>query len=282
MKLFSLTPYLFVLFLIYNLSSCQQQEQETADDPVSSLNKLMREYGHIGHQNPLDNTAPGTMLAGKPSVLSFIANSEDCFPSDEITRHVDQSNFSKKHSYKFKGGFGFFANANNLFSAGLSLKNDYMVNIEITNMTIEYMSSIDITDWYQGGMRDTCKSYLDDVGFIIQAVKSDNLKISIKSDEGTNIQLDPTNISQYIQFDFGVNWELIDEYTVEITTPKYIGYQLGRLRLDDDGRSLYRATVAENDKFIFERIGLFDDSDNFVEDKNDSESNMDLDHLYYR
>ena len=57
----------------------------------------------------------------------------------------------------------------------------------------------------------------------------------------------------------GVDWEITDSHNVEITTPKYIGYQLGRLRLEDDGRSLYRAVEAIDDQFVFEKIALFDD-----------------------
>ncbi len=60
-------------------------------------------------------------------------------------------------------------------------------------------------------------------------------------------------------FNVGTQWEIVDETTIVITTPKYIGYQLGRLRLEDDGRSLWRAMSAKEDKYVFERIALFDD-----------------------
>lgn len=272
------------ILLAAGFSSCQPEGDRIADDPVSSLNALMSDYGHIGHKNPLNNAETGTMVAGKPSGLSYIAPSEDCFPSEQIARYEDQSNFTRRHTYSFKGGFGFLGNANNLFSAGLKLNGSDLVNVEMTNMTIEYMSSIDITEWYLEGMNQTCKNYLDDVGFIIQAVKSDNIKISIESSSGTSISFDPNNISDYIEFNLGVEWQIIDQYTVEITTPKYIGYQLGRLRLDDDGRSLYRATRAEEDQFVFERIGLFDDDedDNLVEKSAGAEAIMDQEHQYYR
>jgi hypothetical protein len=241
------------------LSSCQQQEEVITDDPVSALNSLVREYGYIGHQNPLDAASSGTMLAGRPNALAFIAHAEECFPADQISRHEDTSYFTKTHNYVFKGGFGFLANANLLFSAGAGLQSDYLVNIEMTNITIEYMSSIDIAHWYQDGMDSVCMEYLDDVGFIIQALKTEKMVISIEKADGTSIGLDLENISDYIDFGFDVDWAIVDTYKVEITTPKYIGYQLGRLRLEDGGRSLYRAVEAIEDQFIFERIALFDD-----------------------
>lgn len=242
------------------LTGCPaQQEEPIIDDPVSSLNALVREYGYIGYQNPLDEAKSGTMLAGRPAALAFVANAEDCFPEEEIPRYTDTSNFSKRHTYVFKGGFGFLANANGIFSAGLNLKSDYLVNVEMTNMTIEYMSSIDVSRWYQEGMDEICMDYLDDVGFVIQALKADKMTINIEKADGTKIGLDLENIDEFFNFDVGVDWEITDSYNVEITTPKYIGYQLGRLRLEDDGRSLYRAVEAVDDQFIFERIALFND-----------------------
>jgi hypothetical protein len=237
----------------------QQQDDPIIDDPVSSLNALVKEYGYIGYQNPLDEAKSGTMLAGRPAALAFVAHAEDCFPEERIPRYFDRSNFTKKHTYVFKGGFGFLANANGLFSAGFNLKSNYLVNVEMTNMTIEYMSSIDVSRWYSEGMDEVCMNYLDDVGFVIQALKADNMKINIEKADGTKIGLDLNNIEEYFNFDVGVDWEITDSYNVEIKTPKYIGYQLGRLRLEDDGRSLYRAVEANDDQFIFERIALFDD-----------------------
>ena len=108
---------------------------------------------------------------------------------------------------------------------------------------------------------ETCKVYLDDVGFIIQALIADSMKITIKKIGGTNIGIDADNINQYINIEAGVDWQIVDGYTVEINTPKYIGYQLGRLRLEDDARVLYRAMTTKEDRFIFESIGLFDDEE---------------------
>jgi hypothetical protein len=121
------------------------------------------------------------------------------------------------------------------------------------------MSSIDVTDWYQNGMSNTCKQYLNDVGFIIQGLKADTLKISFKKKSGLNINIDADNISQFIGISAGVQWEIVDNTTIIITTPKYVGYQLGRLRLTDEGRTLYRAVSVKDDKYLFESISVFED-----------------------
>ena len=63
---------------------------------------------------------------------------------------------------------------------------------------------------------------------------------------------------------------MVDRYTVEVTTPKYIGYQLGRLRKRDNSMVLYRAVSTRDDKYLFEPISLFE------ADEVDNEKRFDL------
>jgi hypothetical protein len=241
---------------IFSFTGC---EKAITDDPISALNGLVKEYGFIGYENPLENSGTGTMLAGRPTALSYIAPADECFSQDGLERHFDKQHFNRSYNYKFQGNLGFTVFGSALFSAGLGLNKTHTVNVELNGITIEYMSSIGITDWYRNDMSQTCKEYLDDVGFVIQALITDSMKISISKVGGTNIGLSADNISEFVQFEAGVDWQIVDAYTVEITTPKYIGYQLGRLRLEDQGRTLYRAMTAEDDQFIFEAISLFPD-----------------------
>jgi hypothetical protein len=238
-------------------------------DPVSALNGLVKEYGFIGFQNPMEEAGTGTLIAGRPTAVSYVAHKNDCFPEENIVRHYDESNFNQVHDYVFKGSLGFLTSGTPLISAGLGLQKDHMVHVEISGIVIEYMSSIDVSDWYAESIGDTCKNYLDQVGFIIQSLKTENLKIQIYTKSGTQIGLDPVNIGQYFQFHMGANWAIVDQYTVEVTTPKYIGYQLGRLRKQDDNMVLYRAMTTEDDKYVFEAIGLFWDDEELVDDQKD-------------
>lgn len=234
---------------------CQPQEE----DPISEFNRLVKDYGYIGFQNALEESMTGTLIAGRPTAVSFVANHRDCFPEEELQRHYDRSDFNKVYNYTYQGNLGFLADGNSIISAGLGLTNQHSVHIEMSGMTMEYLSSIDVTDWYREGMSETCRDYLDQVGFMIQALSAEKLTLSIKKTGGLNVGLDTGNISQFFQFEAGVDWQITDEYHVEITTPKYIGYQLGRLRKEDDGMVLYRAMSESNDKYVFEAIGLFED-----------------------
>jgi hypothetical protein len=226
-------------------------------DSLSALNDLVKPMGYIGWQNPLKNTTTGTMVGGRPSAVSFVAPASDCF-GEEVRRYEDFSEYSTVKTYNFQGSLGFLLAGNPILSAGLGLNKSVFVQVELSGLTTEYMSSIDVTDWYQNGMSSTCKQYLNDVGFVMQALKADKLKITFAKKSGVAINLDADNISQYIGIAVGVDWSIQDNTTIVINTPKYIGYQLGRLRLDDEGRSLWRAMTTKDDKYVFERIALFD------------------------
>lgn len=247
----------FTLFSILSMVGCEKAE---TDDPISALNGLVKEYGFIGYENPLDESGTGTMLAGRPAALSYVASANECFPEEVLQRNTDTQNFNRRYTYKFQGNLGFTVFGSSLFSAGLGLNRTHIVNVEINGVTIEYLSSIQITDWYREGMSPTCQEYLDDVGFVIQALKTDSMKISITEVDGASINITEDNITQFIDIEAGVDFAITDQHTIEITTPKYIGYQLGRLRMEDEGRTLYRAVEAVDDQFIFEPISLFPDN----------------------
>lgn len=254
----NLKSFLFLSTFSSLIMSCVP---EAPTKPENALDNMVKGYGYIGFQNPLEMATTGTMIGGRPSAVSFVAPAKNCFPENMLERFYDRSEITKVFNYKYQGNLGFLASGNPIVSAGLGIKSDITVNIELSNLIMEYMSSIDITEWYLDGMSQTCKDYLDQVGFIIQGLKAEKLKISLKKLSGVDIGLNADNISQYFQFQTGVSWEIVDEFHVEITTPKYIGYQLGRLRLEDNGRTLWRAMSIKDDKYVFEPIELFNDDD---------------------
>lgn len=262
--------------LLISATGC---EEPITDDPISALNGLVQEYGFIGYENPLERSGTGVMLAGRPNALAYVAPANDCFPEDALTREYDTQHFNRTYNYTFQGNLGFTVFGSSLFSAGLGLDRSHTVNVELNGITIEYLSNIQVTDWYKEGMSDTCRDYLEDVGFVVQALITDSMKISITKIGGTNVGLTEDNIVDFIDFNAGVDYQIIDAYTVEVSTPKYIGYQLGRIRMEDEGRVLYRAMVALDDQFVFEPISLFDDAVSEAE-RADYVSDMDRDNIY--
>ncbi len=251
--------FIFLFSMTLFFSSCE--EEEVTKDPVSELNSLVSEYGFIGFQNAMSRTDIGThtgiLVGGRPTGLAYVSGPQTCFPpGEDLRRYTDTANINKTYHYSYQGNFGILSLGIPILSAGLGLNKSTTVDIEINGLVIEYLDSIDVTDWYRGGMNPTCREYLNDVGFFIQTIHTDNMKLSVKRLGGTNIALNSDNIGNYFQFEAGVNWEIIDNYTVEITTPHTLGYQIALMKQDHNGRALYRAMQTKGDEFVFERIGF--------------------------
>ncbi|MDC1173936.1 hypothetical protein OAT67_00960 [Bacteriovoracaceae bacterium] len=256
-------PLLAITFSSILLFSSCQPEEDITKDPVSELNSLVKEYGFIGFQNAMSRpeigTHTGTLIGGKPTGLAYVSNTQTCFPNgDDLRRYTDVANINKKYNYSYKGNFGFLTLGIPFLSAGLNLNKSITVDIELDGLVIEYMDSIDVTDWYREGMSSTCREYLEDVGFFIQTIHTSSMKISLKRLGGTNIGLSSDNVGDYFQFETGVNWEVVDESTIEISTPHTLGYQIALMRPEDSGKALYRAMSTSNNEFVFEKIGFSD------------------------
>lgn len=252
-----------VLITSLALFSCQPQEEDITKDPVSALNGLVKPLGFIGFQNAMDRGESGThtgiLVGGRPTALAYVSNFNTCFPqNDFLPRYEDRANISKNYHYSFQGNLGFLTLGIPLISAGFGLQKSMTVDVEINGLVIEYLDSIDVTDWYREGMKDTCREYLEEVGFLIQTIHTSSMKLSIKRLGGTNIGLNADNVNDYFQFEAGVNWEIVDNYTIEISTPHTLGYQIALMKPEDNGQALYRAMSTKDDAFIFEKIGFSD------------------------
>lgn len=252
---------LFLLLTFVSLTGCNEEKPQ--DDPVSALNNLVKPYGFIGFQNAMDRadngTHTGVLVGGRPTALAYVASHDTCFPvGDDLNREQDKANISKVYNYSFQGNLGFLSLGLPIVSAAFGLQRSMTVDIEINGLVIEYLDSIDVTDWYREGMNPTCREYLDEVGFLIQTIHTDSMKLSIKRTGGTNVGLNSDNVGNYFSFEAGVNWQIVDNYTVEITTPHTLGYQIALMKPEDNGKALYRAMSVKDDRFVFERIGFAD------------------------
>lgn len=255
---------LFILclfILLISATSCVEEKPET--DPTKVLDSLVSPYGFIGFQNAMDRadngTHTGVLVGGRPSALAYVSGHDTCFPvSDELRRDQDRANISKSYRYSFQGNLGFLSLGLPIVSAAFGLSKSMTVELELDGLVIEYLDSIDVTDWYREGMSATCQEYLDEVGFLIQTIHTDKMRLSVKRTGGTNIGLNSDNVGDYFSFEAGVNYEIIDNYTIEIETPHTLGYQIALMKPEDNGKALYRALSTKDDRFVFEKIGFSD------------------------
>ncbi|MBF0312765.1 MAG: hypothetical protein HQK52_05075 [Oligoflexia bacterium] len=236
--------------------------------PLDILYKEIRRYGYINYPSPLEFAGPGTMVGGSPSRLSLVASPTTCFP-DEINgeptnlRRIDSTSIPQR-SYRFQvsgkfklGVIDFLQMGNPVIGVGAEFNKVKSMDISMEGVHIEYLDAIRLTEYYPK-MPELCKRYLEYVGFVIQAIKVDRLLFKFRDVSGGAIKIDLENLDQIVDIGVDVKYTIDDQVTLNITTPKYIGYQLGKLQIKDEGMALYRASrINWRGKFVFRSINIF-------------------------
>ncbi|MBT6325309.1 MAG: hypothetical protein HOJ35_05030 [Bdellovibrionales bacterium] len=249
--------------------------------PIRHLNKEIKRLGYITYTTPLEFAGTGTLIGGGPKQLNIVASPDSCFP-DEIDdvatnlRKVDNTTIpTRQWKITTQGNINidlinFLSSGNAMLGAGIGFSKVQTMSLTMNGVHIEYLDSIRLTEFYTNQMNDTCREYLDRVGFIIQALKVDSLEFKFYDETGGNIKLSVDNIKEILEIGFDIQFSIEDGTTLLIETPKYIGYQLGRLKKSDEGIALFRASKTRRNKFIFKTLEIFDED----EDENTVESFM--------
>ncbi|NCN27164.1 hypothetical protein GW915_06260 [bacterium] len=251
----SIIAYGSLLGLCVMLSSCEVDTPKDASDMI-----LTDVGGYISFQNPVENVNTGTVVGGTPISLSYYAPGEECFPYENVRRVVNREYLDRKYTNTFEGNVGFLAWGTSAVSGSVNLTKEHIVVIAVNGIEVEYLNAIDMTRWYREGMDPICKDYLDEFGFIVQAAKTSKLSVSIYDKSGIQVHLDETNINDWLTISADVNWEITNEYRLDITTPHYLGYHLGQLRKADGQMVRYRAKSEKDGRFLFEKDGAFEDA----------------------
>jgi hypothetical protein len=151
---------------------------------------------------------------------------------------------------------------NATIGVGAKFKKVQTIVLTMKGVHIEYVDSVELAHYYQEEMSETCKDFLDRFGFIIQAIKVEQLVFQFYDKSGMALNLELNNIEQILDLDTSVDFNIENKLSLIISTPKYIGYQLGRLIREDNGLSLYRASRTRFGKFYFESLDLFSEERN--------------------
>jgi hypothetical protein len=240
----------------------------TGCNPLDALNSEIINSGHIPFANPLAHSNTGTLVGGRPSRLQLVAPPETCFPSavngvPTQLRFRDDTvlpNQSKLVSVGFDANvkvLSGLSSANGTLNAGVNFSHVEQMELSFDGVHIEYMDSVRVTQFYQTQMPAICKDYLDQVGFIIQALQADKMTFKFFSKDGGALNLSVDNIKSIIDVSVDLKWEIDNNVSLVITTPKYLGYQLGKLQRKDNGFAFFRASRTKNDTFVFDSIGVF-------------------------
>ena len=236
--------------------------------PLDYFYKEIHNYGYIHYTTPLAFSGTGTLIGGRPESMEIVAHPETCFPKEVngwgkklrfedhtyLPRHYENLMIDIDAQGKF---FDVMAAGSPSIRAGLKIKEVKKILLEMRGVHVEVMDQIHLVEFYQKYMAGICKDYLELVGFIIQAIKVDELLFTFYRKNNTVINIDMDKINQYLDISLDLDLEIEEGTKLVIKTPKYIGYQLGSLRKSDNGFSLSRASRYRFNQWIFEEIGVF-------------------------
>lgn len=238
----------------------------SCNDPkslISYLHKEIKGMGYLPYVTPLSDGGSGTLIGGAYNQMTLVAPPEACF-SGEGLRVFDKTVFAKKtFSMMSNGnasiGLGNFLNLiGSLFQFKASFSRVKAMSLDMKNLEIEYFNSIAMVDHYRNGMSETCKDFLDHVGYISQSLRVGELHFEFLDQKGAKIDFTVNLPTTYMDFGAGVDWYVENRTSLVITTPTYIGFQLGRLLRSDNGISLYRsAKLDKKGNYAFSYIGIF-------------------------
>lgn len=231
----------------------------SACSPRSALDKVIESKNFIPYELPMPSTRVGTMLHGNNNELYLVATPDQCFPdlSDgQSLRWVQPTDLpSEYQSLQFK----FNASVNPILSAGNPILNfnvdaSYVktVSIQFQNPEIEYLNESVFRNTYMKGMSSGCKALLAQYPFIVQGLRIDSMSFVFKDAAGVNINLSGV-LGQIVNIAPGVNYQVENDYSLVITTPKYIGYRMARLN-EQTLKLLYASKVDPNGNWIFKDV----------------------------
>ncbi len=240
-------------------------------NPEQILRAEILNVGFIPYETPLEFAGTGTLVGGKPYEMQLIAPPESCFPNQVAgtptqLRVTDNTELPmKSNAFQLTGNARLglvdaLGSGNSPLSVGVSFNKAQRVDFSYTRPKREYFDAIKLTDYYRRNLPDICKDYLDKVGFISEAIKVDEMRFKFYGSNGGAIDLTAIDPQTMIQISMGTSWQVANTYELIITTPKYIGYRMGRLTRRDNGVSLCRANkVSEEGTYQFNCLDAFKD-----------------------
>ncbi|SMF02128.1 hypothetical protein [Pseudobacteriovorax antillogorgiicola] len=231
-------------------------------------------YGYISYETPMEHAGTGTLVGGKPGELKIVAAPDTCFPPKPLRgrykdlRKIDRTTLSSEsYELSFGGRLSIDVLRNMLNQGGPGVKlvaeSNLVKNVDlkIDDVEVEYLDLVLLSEFYNKKMRATCKDFLNDFGFIVQALRIGKMTLEFFNSYGSKLDLTVTGIAGLVDLGVGTEFKIVNKSQLVITTPKYVGYQIGRLLDSDYGKSLYRASRTKRGLFFFENIALFERPD---------------------
>lgn len=237
---------------------------------MGSLNSYVKSRGFIPYTNPVQAAGPGTIIGGSPSELTFVAPPETCFPDklpDGTPTNLRDSfpTSLPSESTHVKATGSLSAQLTNLaaqltgaisFQADANFSDIKQVDLEVGSAAIDSLNLVALQTYYQNSMSADCKDYLDFTGFVLEGLKVNQLSFQFISSSGVAIDLSGS-FAKSVSSSLSGSYEVQNNTTLVITSPTYLGYQLGSLRQGSEGFTLSRAADLASGKFNFKSLSIF-------------------------
>lgn len=251
--------YVLIAMSLLSLVSC--------GNPVAILKKEVKKNGYIMFPQPIESADLGTMIGGSPKFLSYISDSQTCFPDkDPLAKQLKKSDSVNlpniARTIQTSGSLNFdllatLSSGTAPIKVGIGFSKVQSISLSFEDVSVEYMDLVLLSRYYNERLDQTCKDFLNEFGFIVQALKVGKMKFEFQDEVGGNIELSATVVADILDIGLDVDWQIENQYTLIINSPKYFGYQLGRLTKEDEGVSLFRASKVQSNKFVFKKTSLF-------------------------
>ena len=243
--------------------------------PEDYLKEDMRKVGFIPYEMPIAEAGTGTLVGGSAKAMIIHSGPQECFPdliANQPTgiRKVSGIDLpTRASSYRVSGRarvglVDALGKGNSPVKAGIQFDKAHSIEWSYTRPTREYIDSVKLIPFYQNSMpgnyvdsntgtqKNACKDLLNDVGFIREAIKIDAMTFKFYDSKGLAIDLNFVDPKTLLEFGFGTQVDVVRKYELVVSTPKYIGYRMGKATKANNGVSLCSATTfGENGKYNF-------------------------------
>lgn len=228
----------------------------------NEYDSFIAQQGYIPFQQPLADIGVGALVTGSPNQLRIYAAAKTCFPSTyngvatELRQvsATDLPEIAKKISLEAGVDANVIAaNGTPLFKLNANFHAAKTLDVHIEGASIEYLDEINFSEWVKTSISTACKNYLTKGGsFVRQALRVDRMSFQFKNSVGGAIGLTADNLKDVIDLEANVKWEIINNYTLTITTPKYIGYHLAKVSANDPSSIvLIASSLTKDGQFDF-------------------------------
>ncbi|MCB0411499.1 MAG: hypothetical protein KDD22_03180 [Bdellovibrionales bacterium] len=234
--------------------------------PEEFLNNVIASKGYIPYASPMASSGVGTLVRGSPQALKVVAPPQTCFP-DEWEGEATELRWVQNTDLPYidqNVEFGFNAKLSSLLLLGtpiakLNLKFKYAKKVQLSFEGASIASLNEIRFFkYFNRVDETCKYYLEKFPFVTQALRVNGMKFNFYTSTGAKIKLTPELLGEMMQIGVGVKWNIENTYTLNIETPKFIGYQVGLIGNEDQNGALiqWMANHTTRDgQFAWEVVG---------------------------